>query len=224
MSAPVAVAVMAKAPSAGTVKTRLCPPLSPAEAAELADAFLRDAWTGVRGLDGVVPAVLYAPDEARAFFEALAPGTALLPQRGGDLGARLAHAFEDLLALGVGGAIVIGSDAPTLPRAILTQAIAEMADADLVLGPSEDGGYYLIGLRAPRPELFADVAWSTDTVFDATIERARAAGLSIAILPAWFDVDTPADLDRLASSLAEPGARAPHTRRVLAAQGRAARA
>ena len=224
MSAPVAVAVMAKAPSAGTVKTRLCPPLSPAEAAELADAFLRDAWTGVQALAGVVPAVVYAPDEARAFFETLAPGSPLFPQRGADLGARMAHAFDDLLALDVAGAIVIGSDAPTLPRAILTEAIAEVAAADLVLGPSDDGGYYLIGLRAPRPELFADIAWSTDTVFDATLGRARLAGLRTAVLPAWFDVDTPGDLDRLASSLAEPGARAPHTRRVLAAHGRAARA
>ena len=224
MSAPVAVAVMAKAPSAGTVKTRLCPPLSPVEAAELADAFLRDAWTGVRALEGVVPAVVYAPDAARAFFEALAPGCALFSQRGGDLGARLAHAFDDVLALDVAGAIVIGSDAPTLPRAILAQAIVEIVATDVVLGPSDDGGYYLIGLRAPRPELFADIAWSTDTVFDATLARARAAALRTVILPSWFDVDRPGDLDRLAASLAEPGVRAPHTRRVLAAQGRTRRA
>jgi rSAM/selenodomain-associated transferase 1 len=220
----VAVAVMAKAPEAGLVKTRLCPPLSPAAAAELADAFLRDAWSGVRALDGVVPAVVYAPDEARGFFETLAPGAVLFSQRGADLGARLAHAFDDLLALDVAGAVVIGSDAPTLPRAILTDAVAKIGAADLVIGPSDDGGYYLIGLRAPRPELFTGIAWSTDTVFDATIARARAAGLSTAVVPSWFDVDTPEDLDRLASSLEEPGARAPHTRRVLAAQGRAARA
>jgi rSAM/selenodomain-associated transferase 1 len=173
----------------------------------------------VRTLDGAVPAVVYAPDEARAFFEALAPGAAPFPQRGDDLGARMARAFDELLALDVGGAILIGSDAPTLPRATLGQAVAAIAGADVVLGPSDDGGYYLIGLRAPRPDLFAGIAWSTETVFAATIDRARAARLSTAILPSWFDVDTPGDLDRLVSSLADPGTRAPHTRRVLAARG-----
>jgi rSAM/selenodomain-associated transferase 1 len=224
VSAPVAVAVMAKAPAAGTVKTRLCPPLSPAEAADLAEAFLRDTWTAVCALDGVLPAVVHAPEDARAFFEALAPGAPLFPQRGADLGARMARAFDDLLALDIAGAMLVGSDAPTLPRATLAEAVAAIADADLVLGPSEDGGYYLIGLRAPRPDLFTGIAWSTAAVFDATVRRARAAGLRTAILPPWFDVDTPADLDRLASSLEEPSARAPHTRRALAAQRRAARA
>ena len=215
---------MAKAPRAGEVKTRLCPPLSPAQAAELAEAFLLDAIETVRSLEMATPVIAYAPADARALFEALAPDFALVPQRGADLGERLAHVFDDLFAASAQAAIVIGSDAPTLPRAVLDLARSRIGSADLVLGPSEDGGYYLIGLREPRPELFADIAWSTATVFEATMARARARGLCTAILPTWFDVDTGGDLARLEASLVAPGSAAPHTRRVLAGcRARAAR-
>ena len=162
------------------------------------------------------PALAYAPAGARAFFHALAPDFALVAQRGDDLGARLAHAFEDLLADGAPWAIVIGSDVPTLPSAVLAAAVERVAGADLVLGPSEDGGYYLIGLREPRAALFADMAWSTEVVFEETMRRARALGLAIGLLPAWFDVDTAADLERLEASLAAPGSGARHTRRFFA--------
>ena len=172
------LAVMAKAPRAGLVKTRLCPPLSPDEAAELAGAFLLDAVDQVRSVAAVRPAMAYAPLDARAFFHALAPDFALVAQRGEDLGARLSHAFEDLLADGAPGAIVIGSDVPTLPSAVLEAALERLAGADLVLGPSEDGGYYLIGLREPRAALFADMAWSTEVVFEETMRRASALGLA----------------------------------------------
>jgi len=111
---------------------------------------------------------------------------------------------------------VIGSDVPTLPSAVLEAALDRLAGADLVLGPSEDGGYYLIGLREPRAALFADMAWSTEVVFDETMRRASALGLDVGLLPAWFDVDTPADLERLEASLAAPGAGARHTRRFFA--------
>ena len=166
---------MAKAPRAGLVKTRLCPPLSPDEAAELAGAFLLDAVDQVRSVAAARPAMAYAPVDARAFFHALAPDFALVAQRGEDLGARLSHAFEDLLADGAPGAIVIGSDVPTLPSAVLEAALERLAGADLVLGPSEDGGYYLIGLREPRAALFADMAWSTEVVFEETMRRAQRA-------------------------------------------------
>ena len=156
------------------------------------------------------------PVDARAFFHALAPDFALVAQRGDDLGARLSHAFEDLLADGAPGAIVIGSDVPTLPSAVLGAALERLAGADLVLGPSEDGGYYLIGLREPRAALFADMAWSTAVVFEETMRRASALGLDVGLLPAWFDVDTAADLERLEASLAAPGSGARHTRRFFA--------
>ena len=128
-----------------------------------------------------------------------------MAQRGENLGARLSHAFEDLLADGAPGAIVFGSDVPTLPSAVLGDALERLAGADLVLGTSEDGGDYLIGLREPRAALFADMAWNTDVVFEETMRRASALGLHVGLLPAWFDVDTAADLARLEASLAAPG-------------------
>jgi uncharacterized protein len=215
VTGPSVLAVMAKAPRAGQVKTRLCPPLSPGEAADLARAFLLDAIDQVRSVAAARPALAYAPARARAGFRALAPDFALVAQRGDDLGARLAHAFEDLFADGAPAAIVMGSDIPTLPPAVLAAALDQIGRADLVLGPSEDGGYYLIGLRAPCAALFADMAWSTARVFEETLRRARALGLDVGLLPAWFDIDTAADLERLEASLAEAGPGARHTRRFF---------
>jgi rSAM/selenodomain-associated transferase 1 len=216
-----ALAIMAKAPRAGEVKTRLCPPLTPTEAASLAEAFLLDRIEQVRGV-AARPAIAYAPADAEPVFRELAPGFSLLPQRGPDLGARMAGAVVDLLADGGPGVVLVGTDSPTLPRAVLAEALERVARTDLVLGPSEDGGYYLIGLQRPRPELFADMAWSTADVLEETMRRARVLGLSTALLPAWFDVDTGDDLARLERELTVgPGPEAPHTRRYL--EGRCAR-
>jgi rSAM/selenodomain-associated transferase 1 len=214
---PVAVALMAKAPRAGAVKTRLCPPLTPREAAALARAFLRDAVAKVRRLHGIAPAIAYAPESAREELARLAPGFAPMPQRGADLGARMRSTLAALLAAGHRAAIVMGTDAPTLPAAVLGEAVTRVAagDVDLVVGPAEDGGYYLIGARADHPTLFDDVAWSTGTVLATTLRRAAAAGLRAARLPAWFDVDTPDDLARLRAALAETPEAAPATSRFL---------
>lgn len=216
-----AVAIMAKAPEAGRVKTRLCPPLGADEAVELYRSFLLDTIGAVASLGGITPAVSYAPAEAREFFAAACPGFLLVSQRGPDLGARLARTFGDLFALGFDAALAIGADSPTLPRAFLRQGVALLGDprVDVVLGPSEDGGYYLIGLSAPRPELFRGVAWSTARVFGETLERAEAAGLAVRCLPPWYDVDTVEDLARLEVSLRGPeGLAARHTRHHLAAR------
>ena len=214
---PVAVALMAKAPRAGAVKTRLCPPLMPREAAALARAFLRDAIAKVRLLQGVAPAVAYAPESAREAFARLAPGFALMPQRGTDLGARMRSTLAALLAAGHRAAVVMGTDTPTLPAAVLAEAVTRVAaeDVDLVVGPAEDGGYYLIGARADHPTLFDDVAWSTGAVLATTLRRAAQAGLRSARLPAWFDVDTPDDLARLRAALAQTPDAAPATNRFL---------
>jgi rSAM/selenodomain-associated transferase 1 len=218
----VALAVMAKAARPGEVKTRLAPALGPEGAAELYRCFLVDLVDRLTALAGATPAVAYAPADAGDLFRQLAPGFALLPQRGGDLGERLSNLFDDLFAAGHGAALVIGSDLPTLPDAILADAVARVRDpaVDLVLGPSEDGGYYLIGMRERRPCLFEGVAWSTDRVLAETRERADGARLRTALLPRWFDVDEPADLDRLRASLAGPeGSAAPRTRRLLLGRG-----
>ncbi len=198
-----AFTIMAKAPRAGEVKTRLCPPLSAEEAAELSRCFLVDTLAKVSLLGVATPVLSYTPDEARDFFQALAPGFLLLPQRGVDLGARMAHCFAQLFHRGYTDVLLMGSDLPTLPQGVLWQALDLMAQpqTDVVLGPSEDGGYYLIGLRTLHRELFEAMTWSTPRVLAETVERAETKGLQIAYLPTWFDVDTPDDLERLHAAL-----------------------
>ena len=215
----VALAIMAKAPRAGAVKTRLCPPLRPPEAADLARCFLLDAVERVAGVAGVRPILAYAPVEARAEFERLAPGFALIAQRGLDLGVRQDGVVAEAFGLGHAAALLIGTDAPTLPPECLDEAVdLVMAPrVDLVLGPTEDGGYYLIGLRTPCPALFEDMPWSSSAVLARTLDRARRLGLRVACLSRWYDVDTGADLDRLGAELAAtPGALPRHTREFLA--------
>ena len=216
-----AVAIMAKAPWPGQVKTRLCPPLSSEAAAQLYRAFLLDKIGQVGALQAV-PVISYAPAEAKAYFEALVPSHfSLIPQQGRDLGARLLSTFEQIFSLGCELALAIDSDTPTLPTAYLEQALDLLADTriDVVLGPSEDGGYYLIGLRRPYRELFEDIAWSTSGVLSQTLQRSREQQLQVACLEPWYDVDTPDDLNRLRRSLEQPDAgQAQHTRRFLMEQ------
>jgi uncharacterized protein len=212
------VAIVAKAPSAGLVKTRLCPPLRAADAALLHRAFLLDRIEQVRSLEAPHHALVYTPERARGLFEELAPDFILTPQRGEDLGERLVAGAEHFFGAGYASVLLIDSDTPTLPTEFLLQALELIAEpgTDLVLGPSEDGGYYLIGLRRPRPQLFENMPWSTPDVFPETLRRARTLGLAVARLPRWFDVDTGADLERLEASLAAtPGPTPRHTRRVL---------
>ena len=216
----IAVAIMAKAPRPGAVKTRLCPPLLAAEAAALYRCFLLDKIAAVQALSGVRPMVAYTPDEAQAEFAVLAPDFALVPQRGPDLGARLHTTLASLLAAGHPGAIAVDSDTPTLPREFLQQAVDCLTGPgpDVVLGPTEDGGYYLIGVRVANRALFDDMPWSTSAVLEITLRRAAAAGLQTVCTPAWFDVDTPDDLRRLRTVLdgGRSAAEAGETARFLA--------
>lgn len=218
MGKRIALCIMAKAPEAGQVKTRLCPPLSPDDAAALYRCFLLDKIAQVREVAGAEPVLAFAPAQAAAAFEALAPGFTLLPQRGADLTARLTAVCAELFGRGCDAAIMIDSDTPTLPTERLERAVAIMSGGghDLVLGPSEDGGYYLIGLRRLHPELFDGMRWSTPTVLEETLRRARALGLRATRLSAWYDVDTAADLVRLRADLAAGPPGGPrHTRRFV---------
>jgi len=210
---------MAKAPRAGTVKTRLCPPLTGPEATALYRCFLADKVAAVGRLTGAQPVVAYTPDDAREELAALAPGFALVAQPGPDLGARLFGVLDRLLADGHTGAVAIDSDTPNLPLRFLQQAVDILLEGgpDVVLGPTEDGGYYLIGVRAAHRELFEAMPWSTPAVLAETLRRADAIGLRSVRLPSWFDVDTADDLGRLRSEIAADGAGiARHTRRWLA--------
>jgi uncharacterized protein len=220
--ARIAVAVMAKAPRAGAVKTRLCPPLSPDDAAALYDCFLRDKVTQLRTLAGATGVVAFTPDDSRRLFEEIAPGFQLIAQRGADLGSRLLNCLGALLREGYDGAIAVDSDTPTLPIDYLRQAVEVLSwpTTDVVVGPSDDGGYYLIGVRHAWPALFEAMPWSTPHVLPETLRRAEAKGLRVECLPAWFDVDTAEDLQRLILSLTERDDEAPaHTRRFLRRRG-----
>ena len=224
-----AIAVMAKAPRIGEAKTRLVPPLSAAEAAGLSACFIRDAAENIAtaaqqaAIDGYV--AYWPPDAAAEFAPLLAEGTRLLPSRHIGLGASLYDAAEDLLAAGYGSVCLVNSDSPTLPSAVLIDAARALSLADdrLVLGPAEDGGYYLIGLKRAHARLFADIAWSTPLVFAQTVERAREIGLEPHMLPMWYDVDDVESLRRLNAELrggddkGDCGAvhRAPHTAAFL---------
>ena len=212
----VAIAAMAKVPVAGEVKTRLCPPLRAEEAARLARCFVQDRVEQLADLPACDRLVAYVPPERDAELRALVPGVRLVPQVGADLGMRMDRLLSDLLAEGYAGAVAVGTDTPTLPTAYLADACRALAagQADVVLGPAEDGGYYLIGLGAPAPELFVDVEWGTSTVYRTTLGRAHALGRRTIVLPVWFDVDRGRDLARLGR---EPvGVQAYRPRRTLA--------
>jgi rSAM/selenodomain-associated transferase 1 len=212
-----AIVIMAKQPAVGRTKTRLCPPLTSTDAAALYEAMLRDTISLVARLDGVRLAIAVTPSEATGAFRRISPpDTLLLPIACDDIGDGLNQALERVLAAGHSPAMAFHSDGPTVPAAYLEQAIARLQEADVVLGPSEDGGYYLIGLKQARPELFRDIEWSTERVTAQTLARIHTLGLNGALLPSWYDVDRPADLDRLRVELATlPAEVAPHTRRFL---------
>ncbi len=216
------VAIMAKVPAPGQVKTRLCPPLTPGQAAALARCLLRDRVEQLGEVAAAEPVVAFTPAEAAAELAGLLPaGVRLVPQVGADLGARLDRVLTDLLAEQPAGAIAVDADSPTLPTDYLRQACARLADgaADVVVGPCDDGGYYLIGLRRPAPALFRDIPWSSGAVLERTVARARGLGLGLALLPPWFDVDRGEDLARLRASAAAPGAyRAARSLAFLAAE------
>jgi rSAM/selenodomain-associated transferase 1 len=210
---------MAKVPAAGHVKTRLCPPLAPAEAAQLARCFLLDRIDQLRDAGAGDALVAFAPPQGEAAMRALVPaGIRLVPQAGTDLGARLDRVLTDLLAEGYAGAVAIDADSPTLPTAYVSRACEALATgaADVVVGPCEDGGYYLIGLRRPAPGLFADIPWSTSAVTRETLDRARRAGLRVTLLPTWFDVDRGPDLARLQAAADPEAFRPPRTLAFLA--------
>lgn len=213
-----ALFVVAKQPAAGQTKTRLCPPLDGATAAALYECFLRDTLALMMQVAGVQRSIAYLPEDADGYFRDLAPAMGLTPQRGADLGARLDQLLTDALAGGAQQAVVMDSDSPTLPAAYIAQAFALLdGPYDVVIGPCDDGGYYLIGLKQPQPRLFHEVTMSTPTVVRDTLAIAAELGLQIALLPTWYDVDTVAELARLRQELAEAAPEiAPQTRRFLA--------
>jgi rSAM/selenodomain-associated transferase 1 len=242
-----ALAVMTKAPQPGRVKTRLVPPLTPEEAAELNKCFLRDTATAISSVCSGRPVgdaskmqfehasashseastaacgiAVYTPVGAEsAYNDILPPAFALLPQRGDKFGERLYSAVEDLFRCGFELVCLIDSDSPTVPAANFAETVELLSTTEdrVVLGPSDDGGYYLIGVKKPHRHLFDQIDWSTERVLNQTMQRATEIGIEVKLLPTGYDVDDDASLRRLCNELL--GDRgddsvAPSTRKFLA--------
>ncbi len=222
-----ALAVMAKAPRPGRVKTRLSPPLTLEQTAALNVAFLKDTAENLATIPHGAGLVSYTPVGDETLFRGLLPDTfALVAQRGDAFGERLLAAAEDILSIGYGAVCLIDSDSPTVPTEAFGQAVEALRRPGdrIVLGPSHDGGYYLIGMKAAHREPFEKIAWSTPSVCEQTLERCRDAGLEIKTLPVWYDVDDELTLNILRQELVEgvmpsfahlAGYAAPHTRAFL---------
>jgi uncharacterized protein len=240
-----ALAVMTKAPQAGRVKTRLVPPLTPEEAAELNKCFLRDTTATIASAcrGGLRPPnaanarlhpraqkapqqcqsiAVYTPVGAESAYSDILPADfSLLPQRGDKFGERLYFALEDLFQCGFESVCLIDSDSPTVPAENFDEAVQLLStSADrVVLGPSDDGGYYLIGVKKPHRHLFEQIDWSTERVLNQTIQRATEMGLEVQFLPTGYDVDDGASLRRLCNEILANRTSAniaPRTREFLA--------
>jgi rSAM/selenodomain-associated transferase 1 len=189
--------IMAKEPVPKKVKTRLTPPLTPHEAADLYRCFLQDRLLATDVLCDVDIAIAYTPARARKFFADFCPeGFGLFAQHGRNLGEKLCHIFQKKLSEGYAAVSVMGSDSPDLPNRLVQTSFESMLAqrADLVLGPCPDGGYYLIGATKFYPQLFSGIPWSTDKVLATTLEKATHLGLKTELLPPWNDLDTFQDL------------------------------
>lgn len=207
-----AIAVMAKQSVPGRTKTRLIPHTGPDTAAALNTAFLQDVTANLSAasqLASIDPYLAFAPLGSEAYFRSILPRCAghaavgLIETVKPNFGACLFHAIETLLGSGYASACVLNSDSPTLPPAYLvTAATVLAADGDrVVIGPSIDGGYYLLGVKRAHHRLFEDIAWSTEHVFAQSVERARELDLPVVVLPTWYDVDELPMLQLLAAEL-----------------------
>jgi len=229
-----ALGVMTKAPLAGRVKTRMVPPLTPEEAAELNRCFLRDTAAAIssacshravgdaRKTARASAIAVYTPVGAELAYNDILPDDfSLLPQRGDKFGERLYFAVEDLFKCGFDSVCLIDSDSPTVPAENFAEAVELLSTSDdrIVLGPSDDGGYYLIGVKKPHRHLFEQVDWSTERVLNQTIQRATENGLEVKLLPSGYDVDDADSLRRLRNQLLADKTSsdvAPYTREFLA--------
>ncbi len=193
--------VFVKNPIPGAVKTRLQTRYAPDQVAALYTAFVRDVLARTESIDVDRRVIAFDPPDAESEVRALFGGGKAqwqyVPQVQDDLGARMREALVQQLDAGASAAVLIGSDIPSLPAYHITQAFDLLRTKDVVLGPSTDGGYYLVGVSRPIPEIFEDVEWSTPSVLTQTIDRVQRAGNTLGLVSPYFDVDTPEELDFL---------------------------
>jgi len=188
-----------KAPRPAAVKTRLAEAIGTEAASAAYRRLVETLLKQLRNLRAVE--LCFSPDDAAAEFQGwLEEDWNSSPQGGGDLGQRLQSAFERVFAIGVKRAVIIGSDCPAITAEDIYEAWRSLRTHDVVLGPATDGGYWLVGLRRPQPQLFHDIPWSTERVFVETMKRIQQAGLSVQVLRELQDVDTEADWGRFLAS------------------------
>jgi len=200
-----AIVIMAKAPVPNKVKTRLTPPLGPFEASRLYHSFLLDKVEQVKTFEEASLFMAYTPRSSESFFRSIIPpGFSLISQAGKDLGERLTNVSRDVFALGASKVLMLDSDTPNLPINHIREGLARLDEVDVVLGPCDDGGYYLIGMRSFIPEIFREIPWSTALVTEVTTKKVQTLGLTFSMLPGWYDVDTGKDLQRLMRDIEFP--------------------
>lgn len=212
-----ALAIFAKVPAPGEVKTRLFPHLTPEQAAELHQAFVLDTLTRFEPTGNIKRYLACSPSSTDPFFKQLSQDYQidLLDQQGRDLGERMSSVVKTLMDRSCRRVVLMGTDSPTLPVAYVEMAFEALQKCPVALGPSADGGYYLIGLSRWIPELFEGISWSTEKVFDLTLQKIHSLGLECKILPQWFDVDDRNSLKVLADQLAQNPSLAPHSWKFL---------
>ncbi len=216
-----ALVVFAKAPIPGQVKSRLIGALTPEQVTELYVCFLQDTFAMMEAVqeerEQLSLVLCYTPaDDLEAFEAADLDGCLMLAQHGQDLGERLHNCLTDLQATGFQTVVILGADSPTLPEEIVIEAFARLTQSQaVVIGPSTDGGYYLVGLNQAQPALFTGMDWGSETVLAQTEARAAELNLRLSRLPEWNDVDTPEDLRQLQEQISAGAAEAPKTTKYL---------
>lgn len=209
-----AIILMAKQPQPGKTKTRLCPPLTHEQAASLYEALLKDTLVLAGELGNAHLAVAISPPDALAYFRRITqPGVLLLPVEGETIGVCLYQSFQELFERGYRHVLALNTDGPSLPAQYLRQALEALEEVDLMLGPGEDGGYYLIGMKQPHPALFEGIPWSTGEVLSHTLAQAEQLNLRAQLTPTWYDVDHLPDVLRLHDEIRQlPSHRLVHVR------------
>ena len=193
------ILLFVKAPVAGKVKTRLAAEIGEEATAGLYKCFVEDVLSMIKNVDSGLRLCFHPPEAMSQVRQWLGDQYSYRPQRGDDLGERLKNAFAGAFEEGFSRVVAIGSDSPDLPEEFLVQAFTGLGSCDAVIGPSSDGGYYLIGFSKDSfaTEAFDGIAWSTSAVCGQTQEKLKSCGLNIHLLPLWHDVDTRSDLDGL---------------------------
>jgi len=198
--------IFSKYPAAGRVMTRLCPPLTHLDAARVQRSCIRVVCERAYRSWPVRPELVVSPDDSvSAFREIVGPLIPIAAQGDGDLGARIARAASAALAAGEPTVLIVGTDSPTMPTHLLSAAVAALNSSDVVIGPTEDGGFFLVGLSKYAEGMFADIEWGSDQVSAQTTARASSCGLGVTILEPWYDLDRIADLERAVGEIRDGG-------------------